>query len=66
MSPSGSRAATRSPTSVPGGVFSATLNEWERVEKAGRVFSTSGFGDPVPEFDQSLWTSGVSARTCTS
>ena len=44
----------RLPTSVPGGVFSATLNVRERLENAGFLFATSGFGDPVPERDQSL------------
>ena len=42
MSPSGSRAATRLPTSAPGGVFSATLNVWERLEKAGFLLASSG------------------------
>ena len=65
-SPSGSRAAMRLPTSLLGGVFSATVNVSAPLENAGFLFATSGFGDPVPERDQSLWTSSLSARTCTS
>ena len=51
------------------GARQRVLGYAERVgaagEQAGFLFSTSGFGDPVPERDQSLWPSGLSARTCT-
>ena len=47
------------------GVLGYAERSTRRLRTRGLLLATSGFGDPVPELDQSLWPSSLSARTCT-